>query len=104
MTKLNTVNTAEESVRWVVKPRRKRTANEPMTKREQLIRMLAAKNGAGAHAISRKLGWQPHTTRAAISGLRKAGFDIQSEKAAWNKPTRYRIVAQLTAEAASDAA
>ena len=63
------------------------------TKREQLIEMLSAPKGAGADTISRKLGWQPHTTRAALSGLRKSGFEIQTEKPAGGKPTRYRIVA-----------
>ena len=77
MTKHAANEAADEPVRWIVKPRRKRTTKEPKTKRDQLIRMLNAKNGAGADAICVKLGWQPHTTRAAISGLRKAGMDIR---------------------------
>ncbi len=104
MTKLNTAKTADEPVRWVVKPRRKRTTKEPKTKRDQLIQMLRAKNGAGADAICRKLDWQPHTTRAAISGLRKAGFDIGSEKPNPSKPRRYRIIANPAAEVADNAA
>jgi len=95
---------ADEPVRWLVKPRRKPAALVPKTKREQLIRMLKVKNGAGADAICRKLGWQPHTTRAAISGLRKAGFEVQSEKPGPSKPRRYRIVANLPAEAGSNVA
>jgi len=57
------------------------------TKKEQLIRMLHAKTGANADTISRKLGWQVHTTRAAITGLKKAGYDIAAEKAEPGKPT-----------------
>jgi len=95
---------ADEPVRRVVKPRRKRATKEPKTKRDQLITMLNAKNGAGADAICRKLGWLPHTTRAAISGLRNAGFDIQSEMPTRNKPTLYRIVSKLAAEVGNNAA
>mgnify|MGYP001572921385 CR=1 FL=1 len=104
MTNIALTKSVDEPVRWVAKSRRKRTTKEPMTKRDQLIRMLNAKNGAAADAICVKLGWQPHTTRAAISGLRKAGMDISSEKPNPSKPTRYRIVVKLVAEEASNAA
>ena len=104
MTKHAANEAADKPVRWVVKSRRKPAIKVPKTKRDQLIKMLNAKNGAGADVISRKLGWQPHTTRAAISGLRKAGFEVQSEKPSPSKPRRYRIVAKLTAEAAGNAA
>jgi len=62
-------------------------------RKEQLIRLLSTKAGADAAAISGKLGWQPHTTRAAIAGLRKAGYGIATEKPSDGKPTRYRITA-----------
>lgn len=60
------------------------------TKKAQLIRMLSAKSGADVEVISGKLGWQSHTTRAAITGLRKAGYDVSVEKVR-GKTTRYRI-------------
>ena len=104
MTKHAANEVADEPVRWVVKPRCKPAIKVPKTKRDQLIKMLNAKNGAGADVICRKFGWQPHTTRAALSGLRKVGFDISSEKPSPSKPRRYRIVAKLTTEAASNAA
>ncbi|MCZ0814024.1 MAG: DUF3489 domain-containing protein [Pseudomonadota bacterium] len=63
------------------------------TKKEQLIRMLSGKAGSDVAALSRKLGWQSHTTRAALSGLRKAGYEIAAEKSNAGKPTRYRITA-----------
>ena len=63
----------------------------PVTKRDLLIRMLSAPRGAGVDAISKKLGWQVHTTRAALSRLRKAGFEIQQEFPPGGKPGRYRI-------------
>jgi hypothetical protein len=63
------------------------------TKKTRLIRLLSAKAGADVAAISGKLGWQPHTTRAAITGLKKAGYEVTTEKPDPDKPTRYRIVA-----------
>ncbi|MCR9140395.1 MAG: DUF3489 domain-containing protein [Alphaproteobacteria bacterium] len=64
------------------------------TKKAQLIQLLSRKAGADVATISAKLGWLPHTTRAALTGLRKAGFEISSEKAEECKPLIYRITAQ----------
>jgi hypothetical protein len=64
------------------------------TKRAQLIKMLSARAGADIAMISGKLDWQTHTTRAAITGLRKPGFEITVEKAEGGNPTRYRIIAE----------
>ncbi|WP_112324396.1 DUF3489 domain-containing protein [Oceanibium sediminis] len=54
------------------------------TKRSELIRLLQRKSGADLTTITSKLEWQPHTVRAAISGLRKSGHTI--ERAAPDKP------------------
>ena len=67
------------------------------TKKAQLIRMLNRKAGADVATISAKLGWQQHTTRAALTGLRKSGYEIVSEKAGQGQPSRYRIVAEPAA-------
>ncbi len=64
----------------------------PVTKKAQLIRMLSGKAGTDVEVISKKLGWQNHTTRAAITGLKKAGYAVSTEKEV-GKPTRYRILA-----------
>ena len=53
--------------------------------------MLSRKNGADVVAISKAFGWQPHTTRAALSGLRKAGYMVIRSTARTGKPARYRI-------------
>ena len=63
------------------------------TKKAQLIRLLKAKAGADIFALSKRLEWQPHTTRAALSGLRKAGYEIGIERPE-GKPPRYRITAE----------
>ncbi len=64
------------------------------TKKAQLIQMLTRKAGADVATISEKLGWQSHTTRAALTGLRKSGFEISAEKPGEGKPLSYRITAQ----------
>lgn len=48
----------------------------PKSKKAQLIKLLRAKAGSDIASLSTKLGWQHHTTRAALSGLRKAGHEI----------------------------
>ncbi|TFL16119.1 DUF3489 domain-containing protein [Jannaschia formosa] len=73
------------------------TTNTPKaktTKKAQLVRLLSTKAGADAVSLGARLGWQAHTTRAAIAGLRKAGYEIVAEKPGAGKPTRYRIVAE----------
>ncbi len=67
---------------------------KPKTKKAQLIQMLTRKAGADVATISEKLGWQSHTTRAALTGLRKAGFEISAEKPGQGKALSYRITAQ----------
>ena len=81
------------------KPRRrapaKQRAKPPakrVTKKDQLIRMLGSATGADVATISKRLGWQTHTTRAALTGLRKAGYEVASEKSGQGKQARYRIV------------
>ena len=70
--------------------------SKPKTKKNQLIKMLCRKTGSEVATISTKLGWLPHTTRAALTGLRKAGFEISAEKPSNGQPSRYRIVANPT--------
>jgi predicted ArsR family transcriptional regulator len=64
------------------------------TKKAQLIKMLSAKAGADVTTISGKLGWQAHTTRAAITGLRKAGYEVAAEQPESGKAKCYRITAE----------
>ena len=50
------------------------------SKKFQLIGMLGRDGGTTIAEISTALGWQPHTTRAAITGLRKAGHKVETAK------------------------
>ena len=70
------------------------------SKKTQLIKLLSRKSGANAVEISAKFGWLPHTTRAALSGLRKAGYEITTVKTGKGKPARYQIIGLPQADAA----
>ena len=72
------------------------------TKSAQLVKMLATKRGKDVATLGAKFGWQPHTTRAALSGLRKAGHAVVRDAPAHGKPARYRIVPISEAVAAGD--
>lgn len=47
------------------------------SKQALLIEMLHAKTGATLDALVDATGWLPHTTRAALTGLRKRGYAIE---------------------------
>ena len=63
-----------------------------LTMKSQLIRLLSKVSGSDITGISKRFGWQPHTTRAALSGLCKAGYEISSMKSGAGKPSKYRIM------------
>jgi hypothetical protein len=50
------------------------------TKRAMLIGMLERAAGASVAEIGQRLGWLPHTVRAAITGLRHAGREVTRHK------------------------
>lgn len=53
---------------------------EPTTKRETkaalVERLLKARNGATLAQLVEATGWQPHTSRAFLTGLRKKGHNL----------------------------
>lgn len=66
----------------------------PSTKKGQLIALLSTRMGADVASISVALGWLPHTTRAALTMLRKAGYVVEAAKPKGGGAGRYRIVAK----------
>lgn len=48
-------------------------AKSKTTKIETVRALLAAPDGVSLEALCAATGWQPHSARAALSGLRKAG-------------------------------
>ena len=67
----------------------------PMTKRDRLRERLEQADGVSLAQLAKEFGWQPHTVRAAISGLRKRGLDVQ--RGAGDASSVYRIVASKAA-------
>ena len=51
-----------------------------LTKRDQLAALLVRDQGATIDQMIAVTDWLPHTTRAALTGLRKAGYAIDSDK------------------------
>jgi hypothetical protein len=75
-------------------------AAEPRKKREVVIDLLGRKQGATLDDLVAATGWLPHTTRAALTGLRKMGFALDSDKPA-DGPRVYRIGGKPAAAAAA---
>jgi hypothetical protein len=64
------------------------------TKTDRLIDLLSKPSGARGSVVENRLGWQPHTVRAALSGLRKRGFEIERSRSPKSGETIYAIVAE----------
>src|SRR5271169_1957240 len=60
------------------------------TKRAMLIGMLERPEGGSVAEIGQRLGWLPHTVRAAITGLRHADREVTRSKAE-NGQSVYRL-------------
>ncbi|MBT4040233.1 MAG: DUF3489 domain-containing protein [Rhodospirillales bacterium] len=53
--------------------------NKP-TKTDAVIRLLKRPQGASIAQLQKPTGWQPHSVRAALTGLRKKGHEITRDK------------------------
>lgn len=61
------------------------------TKADQVISLLKRKQGATLEEMAQATGWLPHTTRAAMTGLKKRGHAIERTKV--DGVSRYAITA-----------
>jgi hypothetical protein len=70
-------------------------AREPRagSKQAQIIALMQRKAGASLAAMVDATGWLPHTTRAALTGLRQKGYAIERDKSPHGK-TVYRLPAR----------
>ncbi|WP_170478238.1 DUF3489 domain-containing protein [Ruegeria arenilitoris] len=64
-----------------------------LTRHQQLQKLLSRKSGATIAQIQNAFGWQPHSARAAISMMRKAGHIVERSGSAKN--TVYQIVKRV---------
>jgi predicted ArsR family transcriptional regulator len=60
------------------------------SKQAKLVGMLSRKSGVTIAKASEVLGWQTHTTRATLTGLKKRGYVIEP-KAREGKDSIYII-------------
>ncbi len=56
------------------------SAIRPGTKQALLVELLSRRKGATVTDLQKATGWLPHTVRASLTGLRKKGFTVASEK------------------------
>lgn len=89
-------------------PTQARRAEPPQpragSKQGQLITMLSRDDGASIAEIATALGWLPHTTRAALTGLRHKGYELGREIAGGERGSIYRITAMPIAAQDADGA
>ena len=74
------------------------------TKISNVIEMLGQDSGATIDEIIALTGWLPHTSRAALTGLRKRGYALVSDRSDRTRSTVYRIARRETSDEASRAA
>lgn len=88
---MNNISVKKTPGRAVASKKTRAPRRAKVTKKARLINLLSKDRGADVGSLSKRLGWLPHTTRAALSGLRKSGYVITSAKLGNSKLRRYRI-------------
>ena len=76
--------------------------NRGETKQARVITLLGRDSGASLIELIAATGWLPHTTRAALTGLRHKGFVLDRDKRA-DGTTVYRISSAPAASSPSNA-
>tara|TARA_R110000772_G_scaffold49123_6_gene112694 strand:- start:24 stop:242 length:219 start_codon:yes stop_codon:yes gene_type:complete len=51
-----------------------------LTKTQTILKLVKRSKGASLGALEKATGWQPHSVRAALTGLRKDGHAIERSK------------------------
>jgi hypothetical protein len=62
------------------------------SKQALILSMLQRKGGASIADLVSATGWLPHTTRAALTGLRKRGHVLERSWPEKGKPSIYRVL------------
>ncbi len=66
------------------------TAGARPTKQAAILDLLHRAKGASIDDLTSAIGWQAHSVRAALTGLRKRGHDI--ERSVESGASRYRLI------------
>ena len=69
------------------------------TKIDHVVKVLSRPEGATLAAIIKATGWLPHSTYAALTGLRKRGYALERSRADEAGPSVYRLAALAQADA-----
>jgi len=77
MTKQNSMKSAGPTAKTAAK---EIEAKPRETKIGRVIALLERKDGATLDEMVEVTGWLPHTTRAALTGLKKKGLTIERDK------------------------
>ncbi len=74
------------------------------TKIAAVIALLGRAEGATIGELVETTGWLPHTTRAALTGLRKRGFALTADRTDRTRGSIYRIAAAAESRPSNDQA
>jgi Protein of unknown function (DUF3489) len=61
------------------------------TKLAQVVCLIHRAHGATLSELAAATGWLPHTTRAALTGLRKRGYEVTLDRTDKERGSTYRI-------------
>ena len=94
MTNSDTAKVAAKPARKMAREPKAGATAEPMPKRPSksaaVLAMLQRPEGVTLDQLVAATGWLPHTARAALTGLKKKGHDVTSDKPAGGVRT-YRV-------------
>jgi len=79
-------------------PERRPSAPRGGTKPAKVVELLQRDRGTTIDELIDGTGWLPHTTRAALTGLRKRGFALAIDRSEKKRGSIYRIERDLAAE------
>ncbi len=63
------------------------------SKLDRLLGMVSTDEGATLDELTGARGWLPHTARAALTGLRKRGYDVRLVRGDRETAAAYRVTA-----------
>lgn len=72
--------------------------NPHPTKSETILKLISRPAGASLGVLEKATGWQPHSVRASLTGLRKLGHAVERGKDA-KGVTVYRVAKPAAADA-----
>jgi hypothetical protein len=72
----------------------KTPASAPPSKINSVLALLKRPSGATLAELVQATGWLPHTTRAALTGLKKKGHDVERTKV--DDVSRYSLNAEAS--------